>query len=151
MANMFTSYLSIVGNYLLPSYLLIMILLAIGIGRKYLVVAINYTVGMSVNVSGFRFYIFPTLIVASVICGIANYMELVELNKTAEDQMNNLKYMKSLYQFYRNMLVHFCHVIMGTFLFFSTRKFQEYQDLVEQTEHLEQEMKSMGVAHVNNQ
>ena len=130
---------------------MILLVVDIDVVRRLVTFCIRYTVGLNLKVNEYKLYPFPIAILSSVWLMAVYYMETdqragqYEERKVKGDMKTELAYLKQLYEGYRNMLVHFSHVVMGTLLFFSAKKYQDYCQDLEECEKLESELKAAGI------
>ena len=138
------SYLSVVGSYLLPSYLLIMLVFAVIPFRYYLAKVLNWTVGLSFTVNGVKVFIFPFAILASGFSAILHITELMSRQAGAKARPS-IEDVKRLNQDYRNALVHVTHVIMGMLLFFCVHIYQKFEKEKAALKKTKDELRVQGV------
>ena len=137
----------IIGNFLIPSILVILGVLANGTGRRVMNKIILSVVGIEVGANGYHFKLINIILLTNLACIFAGLGKVHRLqsihDKVGEDHHVDHVYVTS-YQTelnlnYRNILMHICSMTLILCLNVATDQYERYKPIKELGEKVEKD------------
>ena len=134
------SYLSFVSLILVPSQVVLLLFLCLGIARRQIYYVMSRVIEYTINVNGMKIKLFPCLSIISAFCFISIYFKLGELQENHNHQHANQvqqdqgEFSKILYQNYRNMLIHLTNIVLVIQCHIAAVKYEDYMNIKDKFE-----------------
>ena len=141
-------YETILGMAVIPSFIIILALLANGTGRRQLNKVILTVIGIELSISGYHIKLISLMTIINVILVFACLARIHRLNvlHSNEDEhhhnmdpFHKVEFVKELYVTYRTMLMNICSVVLTICLSVATSQYEIYKPIKDQADRLQKQ------------
>mgnify|MGYP000250570220 CR=1 FL=1 len=140
-------YEHILGVGVIPAFLIVLVLLANGTGRRQLNKIILSVVGVEIHVSGYSLRVVHMLTFVNLLTIFQCLHRISKLNKLQAEHdldhgslgLQKTEFLKELYLTYRNLLMNLCSIVLMICVNAATAQYDVYKALRERADRVRAE------------
>ena len=138
-------YEYVLGNFLIPSMLLILALLSLGKGRRQLNTLVLHAINCSIHVAGLKVPVLPLLSLINVcyFCVMIDKIShLGSLHSAEEPELHGFhegEYLENLLLCYRNLMLNVCSALLIILLWVTGLAYEDYKPVKDEADKMKKE------------